>query len=82
MQKRQQGKDMKQTNRRTGRRFLKHSRRGATLLLAGTLAASVNAANAGKEEQQKKNEAMKQITPKLLKKVYQFLEGQRDEAVT
>ena len=35
-----------------------------------------------KEEQQKKNEAMKQITPKLLKKVYQFLEGQRDEAVT
>ena len=47
MQKRQQEKDTKQTNRRTGRRFLKHSRRGATLLLAGTLAASVGTANAG-----------------------------------
>ena len=46
MRKRQQGKDMIKTTRRTGRRLLTHSRRGATLLLAGTLAASVGTANA------------------------------------
>ena len=46
MRKRQQGEHMNRTTRRPGRRFLRHSRRGATLLLAGTLAAAVSTANA------------------------------------